>query len=638
MKRNRQTRRSHLQQTDPRPFRWLLGCLLLLAVTARAQVTTTADSTKMGNHPRLLLLAGQEQVLNERIRNNPSLQQVHQNILQECDALLGTYPVDRTLIGRRLLDKSREAMRRTFYLAYAWRLTGKKKYFKRCEEELLAISKFSDWNPSHFLDVAEMTMAAAIGYDWLYNDLTPLSRAIISRAILDKGIKASLDPNNNKWLKDQSNWNQVCNTGITYGAIATYEQQPEQTMQLITRALRSIQTPMKVYAENGNYPEGYNYWGYGTTYNVFFISALEKLFGNDFGLTQLPGFLNTAAYYENMVSPANNVFSYSDCAGVDGLQPAMFWFAGRTKDPSVLWNERPMLINNGTVAKWNRFLPAFLIWAENVQVKDITPPRYTLWTGKGDNPVAVLHTSWEDPNSIYVGFKGGSPSNSHGHMDAGSFVMDAEGVRWSIDLGMQGYESLESKGIRIWDASQNGQRWQVMRYNNRFHSTLTVNDGLQDVKGRATITTTSADTAFTRAVANLQPVYPSLVKAQRGVAIVNKQYVMVRDEVETGDSACVLRWSMVTTGTVQQQDKNTLHLGSKGKKLLLYIHGAPEAETRTWTTDPVNSWDALNPGTMVVGYEITIPPHTRKEITVFLLPGEQQLSIRKSSLKPLDQW
>jgi hypothetical protein len=37
---------------------------------------------------------------------------------------------------------------------------------------MLAAAAFSDWNPSHFLDVAEMTAALAIGYDWLYEEVS----------------------------------------------------------------------------------------------------------------------------------------------------------------------------------------------------------------------------------------------------------------------------------------------------------------------------------------------------------------------------------------------------------------------------------------------------------------------------------
>jgi hypothetical protein len=80
-----------------------------------------------------------------------------------------------------LLQVSRESLRRIFYLSYAWRLTHKKKFLDRGEDELLTASRFQDWNPSHFLDVAEMTMAVAIGYDWLYNDLSPKSREVISK-------------------------------------------------------------------------------------------------------------------------------------------------------------------------------------------------------------------------------------------------------------------------------------------------------------------------------------------------------------------------------------------------------------------------------------------------------------------------
>jgi hypothetical protein len=117
--------------------------------------------------------------------------------------------VERILIGRRLLDKSREALRRVFYLSYAYRMTNDAKYLNRSEKELLTVLAFSDWNPSHFLDVAEMTMATAIGYDWLFNSLSESSRKIIREAIIEKGLKQSLDPKYNSWLEASHNWNQL---------------------------------------------------------------------------------------------------------------------------------------------------------------------------------------------------------------------------------------------------------------------------------------------------------------------------------------------------------------------------------------------------------------------------------------------
>jgi hypothetical protein len=52
-----------------------------------------------------------------------------------------------------------------------------------------------------------------------------------------------------------------------------------------------------------------------------------------------------------------------------------------------------------------------------------------------------------------------------------------------MDAGFQDYNSLESKNINLWEDRQGGQRWQVFRYTNQVHNTLTVNGLEQRVKG-----------------------------------------------------------------------------------------------------------------------------------------------------------
>jgi hypothetical protein len=617
----------------------LLCISLALFMPCRAGVI---DTSRIMGHPRLLLLKGQEEQIKNNIKAHPLWEKVHADLLNECEVILGLPPVERVLIGRRLLSKSRESLRRIFFLAYAWRMTHKKKYFNKCEEELLAVCQFSNWNPDHFLDVAEMTMAVAIGYDWLYVDLSAASRQLIGQAIISKGLTPSLDDKYNGWLRGNNNWNQVCNTGISFGALAVYEDQRALSVQLVERALKSIQISMKTYAPDGNYTEGYSYWAYGTSYNVFLISALEQIFGTDYQLSQAPGFLRTPSFYEHLVGPSGLPFNYSDCASAaDGLQPAMLWFASKLHDPSLLWQEQANMQKGKTVPKWNRFLPAALVWGKDIDLNKVPPPASPVWVGDGENPVAMMRSSWTDPNAIYIGFKGGTPSAGHAHMDAGSFVMDAEGVRWSADLGMQDYESMESKGLKIWDMSQGSDRWKVFRYSNFSHSTLTVNHALQAVKGRAAITKHSDDSLFTHAVMDMSTLYAgSLAKAARGIALVNKQYVTVRDEIETGDTACTIRWAMLTPARVASVNNNRAQLLHKdGKKLALYVDGLPQqAILQTWPTDPPNSYDALNLGTVLIGFEIVVPAHTKVAFNVFLVPGEQTITIKKSSLRPLQQW
>ena len=49
---------------------------------------------------------------------------------------------------------------------------GEERFKERAIRELDAACAMKDWNPSHFLDVAEMATAVAVGYDWLYPVLT----------------------------------------------------------------------------------------------------------------------------------------------------------------------------------------------------------------------------------------------------------------------------------------------------------------------------------------------------------------------------------------------------------------------------------------------------------------------------------
>lgn len=616
---------------------WILS-FVLIHVCCMLPVFGQLNSNKIPEHPRLFLLKGEEKKIKEQILLDITWTNLHKAILSECDAICMDQPLQRTLIGRRLLQVSREGLRRVFFLAYAWRLTGKKKYFKRCEEELLNASKFTDWNPDHFLDVAEMTTALAIGYDWLYNDLSGSSKQIISKAILEKGIKPSLNDKFNGWLRGSNNWNQVCNAGATLGALSVFEDQPAICLSVIDRALKSILKPMTQYAPDGNYPEGYSYWGYGTSFNVLLINALERVFGSDFGLTNQPGFLQSATFYQNLIGNSGQPFNYSDCGGTEGLQPVMFWFANKMNDPGVLYREKDYLLSSKFNQKTNRLLPAAMIWASKAQINKVGNPDQNTWFGKGGNEIAVMRTGWET-NDMYIGFKAGSPSHSHGHMDAGSFVFDALGVRWSADLGMQQYNSLESAGLDIWKMSQESQRWQVFRYSNFSHSTLVVNNRLQQVNGRAPILKTSSDPVFTSAVMDLTSLYKQdLRKAQRGIAIVNKSYVTIRDEVETGDSSCMIRWAMLTPAKIESIHSNQAMLTSNGQRLIMYVTGVTGVNLRIYRTDPPHSYDALNTGTSMIGFEIIIPANTKKDFDVILVPGDKPVSIKRSAIRPLETW
>ena len=65
---------------------------------------------------------------------------------------------------------------------------------------------------------------------------------------------------------------------MTYGALAVAEDYPELSKKIIDRAIESITLPMGEYNPDGASPECFGYWGYGTSFNVMFLSAIEKVF------------------------------------------------------------------------------------------------------------------------------------------------------------------------------------------------------------------------------------------------------------------------------------------------------------------------------------------------------------------------
>ncbi len=590
-------------------------------------------------HPHILLLDGEEESLQKMTYSDRMWANLHQDILSECDKMLSLPQLQREKIGMRLLHVSRESLHRIFYLSYAYRMTEEEKYLERAEKEMLTVSNFTDWNPSHFLDVAEMTLGVSIGYDWLYPQLSRESRKIISNAIIQKGLTPSLDKKYNWFLDAKHNWNQVCNAGMVFGALAVYEEDTTFCKSIIDRSIQSVSLPMREYDPDGAYPEGYAYWEYGTSFNVLLLSALKKIDYPCDALSAIPGFISTAKYYQQMVGSTGTSFNYSDCGDESGLTPAMFWFADKSGDSSLLWNEKKY-INSEYRDNYlaNRLLPAAMIWGSKMPLNQIQAPENLMWTGKGTTPVALMRTSWADENAIYVGLKGGTAGSNHAHMDAGSFVMDADGVRWAMDFGKQDYESLESKKLQIWSNSQDSERWKVFRYNNYVHNTLTVNGKLHNVTGYAPLISSSDNPQLMNAIVDLSTVFKNdLSSSKRGISIVDKRYVVIQDEVEANaDSVALIRWSMLTSADVKITGKNKVELKKDGKTLRMEIAGKLPVEIKTWSTQSPNDYDAPNPGTTVVGFECQVPKGKKAFFTVALLP--EGAKFNKKEIQSLNKW
>lgn len=582
------------------------------------------------------MLPADEARLREEIVSEGMKKDLFALLRKNADEMLGQEPVARKQEGKRLLSVSREALRRVLTLAFVWRVTGEAAYEERAVREMQAAAAFSDWNPSHFLDVAEMTTALAIGYDWLLPTLAAEQEAALRNAILEKGIRPSLDVVRH-WVRGNNNWNQVCHGGMVMGALALLEHEPELAARVIRRALDGLPHAMKEYQPDGVYPEGPSYWEYGTTYNILCIAALESALNTDFDLVAFPGFRETGMFPLYMTGPTGNHFSFSDCGSKSSCSPAVYWFARRLNDPGLAYQEQPWLEKTlrGEGSSQSRFMPLLLLWWDG---RTPEAPRQPLhWKGEGINPVAVHRTSWTDPNATFLAVKGGTPSANHGHMDIGSFILEADGVRWAVDIMGRGYGDLEARGLGIWNMFQDSDRWRIYRYHNSSHNTLTVNGQAQRVKGRADITGFSADPATAHTLLDMGPVYKGeLASALRGFSLLPDGRVRIQDEITAGKHDARVRWAMTTPATASNVEPGRATLVLGDKRLFLDVLSPRDAAIQSFSTETGNDWDLNNPDIHQVGFEVNLPKGESTELVVVFTPGSRETERGKEiALTPL---
>ncbi len=602
------------------------GCAsaILLAPTTPAIAQTAKLSPT-----RLMATERDWQTLRQRIAAEPQLAAYQRSLIDEASKLEAQAVVTYRKIGRRLLNISRQLQRRVLLYAYLFRTTEQVHYAQLAAREMAAAAQFSDWNPTHFLDVAEATAGMAIGLDWLGDALPEQQRAQFASAIVELGLRNALDVQQkfNFWQTAGHNWNQVCWGGMVLGALAVQPMYPEIAVEILQRARKHHVHGLAPYAPDGVYPEGSSYWGYGTSYSVLLLASLRTALGNatagEWKMEQAPGFLTSAQAYVQLKGPSGLPFNFSDGPERLRFEPMLYWFAKELRQSELLQFEHAQLVQPTTrrAALQSRFAPLAALWWPPESGNASTTALPLNWYGRGDNPVVVLRESWSDTRSAYVAIKGGSASLNHAHMDVGSFVMEINGVRWVIDLGLQDYESLESKGVDLWNKKQNSQRWQVFRLNNFAHSTLTINEQLHQVAGRGTFIDVNLASHQRSAALEMGSVFQGQASKVIRTIRLHERSVIIRDELEGLQSGAVVRWQIPTLASIELQGTHA-RLTQAGQQLLAKLSlpaSSETAELRSISVEqPEPAFNAANPGVRLLIADCKAPPSGKLSIEVIL--------------------
>ena len=434
-------------------------------------------------HPRLLWLPADVQHTRDLIRESTTARKCFTDLEREAERLQSV-PIAGT--RHRVLD-------RVYTLSLLYRLDGKRSRLERVVKELRAAAALKDWNPSHFVDVADMTQAFAIGYDWLYSELSEEERTLVRTAIVQKGLEPGLAAyaNPGSWPNVRTGLNLACNAGLVFGALAVAESEPEKAAAVLKGAFESIPKAMSNYGPDGGWIEGPGYWASATHSAVLILAALDSALGRDFGLGSQPSFSRTGRFRIYSVSPAPPD-DVND-------EPAMFWLAKHFQQSALSWQQTKLAERAKSADPLN------LVWLQ----RDAKPPQGPQWPLDAvfaGPQYASFRSAWDDPNALFLAARGGT----------GSFVLDAGGIRWATDR----------------------------------HNTVSINSESQDPKAETRITRREFGTDVSWVEFDLTHTYPARVKnMHRRIGMLNRQAVLVQDTIQADQPVDVL-WGMTTDADI----------------------------------------------------------------------------------------
>ena len=469
--------------------------------------------------------------------------------------------------GKKLLTISRRASYRIAGLAMLYQINGEARFADRAVEEMLNVCAFSDWHPSHYLDVGQMAYGVGLGYDWLYHYMTSSQRSTVAKAIYKYALctrTADLTR-----ITSTSNWNPWCNNGLIIAALAVFESYPTDAAATIADSVSYLPNAISVMTPSGSYPEGPGYYIIGVSYTVFLIDTLFSVLGTDFGLSEAPGVKESGSY---LLAINGNLTSFNFGDGGSTLRDSamLHWFANHYNMPELSLFQRDYQTTN---SRFDEYLA--LLWYDPQLVEGMTSedrPRDYLLMSDYYESIASFRSFPGEEAQIYTAIKSGDNQTGHTDLDVGTFIMEAMGELWFMDLGKDNYNLPD-----YMDRSENGGRWQYYRTRAEGQNTLVINPdstGGQVFNAQCQITDYESAYDGGYAVVDMLDAYDSYgaSSVRRGLSLFDdRSRVLLRDEL-TCTKASDVYWFAHTTAEIKiSSDGKTAYLTQEGKTLKAQI-------------------------------------------------------------------
>jgi Heparinase II/III-like protein len=545
-----------------------LAASKLLAESGECAAAIAAQAARLApEHPYLLFRRNALARLCVLARNHPSLRaRLERSLLPEATA-----GEARSLIkmkARRLIVTAFAA------LCADGPLAGRA--LAAARRALRELTTGASWNPRPvvkcFLDSAEIAVAVALTYDWLYDRLSREERGAVEGSLLHQVVEPALVALSDPalvWPRRRDNCALVSHAGILIAALALLPYHRDLALLLITRCVAAAREVFEAFAPDGAWPEGPSYWSLSVRYAGLMIAALESSLADSFGLATAPGFAETGDFALYLRGPGGEAFDFGDSVRRFDTAP-LAWLAHRFRRPSDGWLA-------ADYDGWH--LPFSLIWADRPAMH---PSSLDLPTGKVFEgcDLATFRNTWsceESARPVFLAIKGGRAAASsprpqdvllHGHADAGSFVIDGARGRWAMDLGPDDYDlpGYFDHG----EARRRGQRWGYYRTGTAGHNTLLIGGDSPVPDARAPVIASALERDCQWAVFDLSDAYGKRSGSiRRGAGLFGRE-VVIADEIGSPLSSDVL-WRMHTSAEPEFVGDHTALLRMGGAHLFARI-------------------------------------------------------------------
>jgi hypothetical protein len=411
-------------------------------------------------------------------------------------------------------------------------------------------TRLPPWFEAHgqhtYYPAGELAAEVSFAYDTLYDDLSPSERDLVRQALIERGVKATyreyvLD---NRLMANTSNWIGHTVSGAIVSALAAMgrEDDPDLNIYMGGLLLKFEDHLAASYLSDGSYGEGISYQEFDLKSTTLALEALKRVLGIDYwSHTHVKDSLGYPLY--TLAHPTHNGLDMGDSHGPTAYSVAPL--VEHSKDPAAHWYYDQFPHKSITDFL---FPPSSLSPAPPMAVS-----RY--FDRKGN---VVFRTGWKPDDTVLL-FRAG-PTYNHNHSDQGAFLLRAGGEDLAVEGGYADY--------------YNDPYYQTYFSQASGHNTVLVDDdpASQDIADtqqfpalnrypRITDAVTSA--SFDAVSGELAAVYKGRLKTYtRRIAFLKPGYIVIYDDLKTGQSPAKFDWLLHVKDRDRLQTKTTSALYS----------------------------------------------------------------------------